>query len=726
MRASPLCWLLVLAASLTLAGNAGAGKVKVWHHNKPGDHDKAQLKNVVLSDTGILRLSHRLRPLAVLDATHVWAVAEDGAGNLYAGTGDEGKVYKIAPDGKTTVAHAATGSQVLSLVVDARGETVYAGTGPEAQVVRIDRRGAKVLCELRASYVWALAVDPKGGNLYAATGPHGKVYRVTPEGKASVFYDTKQDHVLCLAVGPNGTVYAGTDRTGRVYRIDGKGKGFVLYQAPQSEVRTLILADDALYVGTSGTKRRSPGGASGSAGGATARLVKQSAAAHAAALKEAEKEARGAGEGKASDKAPAKGKEPAKGAPAAAPSTPATGENSVYRIGLDGAVREVMRHKVLVLSLLRDGKRFYVGTGMSGQLFEVDEATRERSEIARLDNGQVLGLLRRKDGAVVVAAGDPGKLYALEDAHVARGTVVSEVLDAKLVSRWGSLRWRARTPGKTAVSVAVRSGNVLEPDETWSAWSDEQGDGDEATIAAPAARFLQYRVTLTTDDPAVTPSLDALTIRYATTNQAPEVTKVEVPDVNAMNLDCAKKLKLKWSATDANEDELRYRLYVKKDGWDRWVQLEEEHERTDYEWDTTTTPSGVYRLRVVASDHVDNPEKEALTGARVSEPFVVCHTPPEVTVKTAGTEGGRVAVEATATSPLLRLTAASYAINGKKWVNVFPADGLFDSKRETFKFRTEALKPGAYVLVLKVTDAAGNTGTADVVFTVPTPRVAKK
>jgi sugar lactone lactonase YvrE len=709
----------VLAASLSLAGNAAAGKVKVWHHNKPGDHDKAQFKGIVLSDTGTMRLSQRLKPLATLEATHVWAVVEDRAGNLYAGTGDEGKVYRVAPDGKTTVVHSGESTQVLSLAVDSRGETVYAGTGPTAQVVRIDRHGAKVLCELHASYVWALALDPKSGALYAGTGPHGKVYRITPEGKASVFYDTKQDHVLCLAVGPDGTVYAGTDRTGRVYRIDGKGKGFVLYQAPQSEVRTLSLGDNALYVGTSGTKRRSPGGAGSTVSGATARLVKQSTAAQAAALKEK-------GEPVANDKPAARSKEATKGSPASAPAMPASGENSVYRIGPDGAVREVLRHKVLVLSLLRDGKHFYVGTGMAGQVFDVDEATRERSEIARLDHGQVLGLLRKKDGKVVVAAGDPGKLYVLEDAHVARGTVVSEVLDAKLVSRWGSLRWRARTPGKTAVSMSVRSGNVLEPDETWSAWSDEQTDGDEATVTAPAARFLQYRITLSTDDPAVTPSLDALTIRYATTNQAPEVTRVEVPDLNATNLESGKKLKLKWSATDANEDELRFRLFVKKDGWERWVQLEDDHDKTEYEWDTTTTPSGVYRLKVVASDHVDNPEKEALTGTRVSEPFVVCHAPPAVTVKTAGVEDGRMSIEATATSPLLRLTAASFAVNGKKWVNVFPADGLFDSKRETFKFRTEALKPGAYVLVLKVTDAAGNTGTGDVVFTVPAAGVAKK
>ena len=85
-----------------------------------------------------------------------------------------------------------------------------------------------------------------------------------------------------------------------------------------------------------------------------------------------------------------------------------------------------------------------------------------------------------------------------------------------------------------------------------------------------------------------------------------------------------------------------------------------------------------------------------------------------------------MAIEATAASPLVRLTSASFAVNGKKWVNVFPTDGLFDSKRETFKFRTDALKPGTYVLVLKVQDAAGNTGSGDVVFTVPSRSVTRK
>jgi hypothetical protein len=295
---------------------------------------------------------------------------------------------------------------------------------------------------------------------------------------------------------------------------------------------------------------------------------------------------------------------------------------------------------------------------------------------------------------------------------------MSEVLDAKLVSRWGALRWQADAPDKTAVTVSVRSGNVAEPDDTWSDWSAELTDPQKATAAAPPARFFQYRVTLRSDDPAASPAVRGLTVRYQSVNQAPEVTKVEAPDLNAVNLDTPKKLKFKWAAQDANEDELTYAVFVRKEGWKNWVPVEEELDKTEYEWDATASPDGVYRVKVVASDRKDNPDGEALTGERASNPFVVCHTPPAVTVKVTGVDGDQAVVEATAASPLARLTAASFAVNGKKWVNVFPADGLFDDKTETFKFKTDGLKPGTYVLVLRVRDAAGNTGSADVTFTV--------
>jgi hypothetical protein len=713
MRSLPLTALVALLA----AHPAAAGKVKVWQAHAPADYDRAALRGAVISSEGALRLSRRLEPLPGLQAEHVWDVVEDAAGNLYAATGDEGKIFKITPGGEVTVAYAGPDSQVLCLARGGDG-AVYAGTGPGGRVVRLDPDGtAKVFYASPESYVWALAFDADGTTLYAATGPKGRVYKITPGGEGTVFFQTWQDHVLSLARAADGTLYAGTDKDGLVYRIDVAGKGFVLFQAAQSEVRTLLVTPDAIYAGTGAAGRKRSTGSSGEAVSALPAAPKGEVAAQPVARR-------------AGDAAPAalassvggKERDGERGSPAPAPSAPAAGENSVYRIAPDGAAREVFRDRAMVLGLDRRRGRLFVGTGLDGRLFEIDEAIRERTEIARLDHGLVHKLYRRQDGAVVVATGDPGRLYLLRDGYKSQGTAVSEVLDAKLTSRWGALRWRADRPAGTRVSVAVRSGNVGEPDDTWSAWSAEQTDPQAATAAAPAARYLQYRVTLATTDAAVTPTLHRLSVRYATANQAPEVTALEVPDPESgppKESKDPKKLRLKWTATDPNEDELAYSVYARKEGWADWVLLEEGLAKPEWEWDTTTTPAGVYRVKVVASDRPDNPDGEALSAERLSGPVVVAHDPPAVTVRVAAVEGDRAVIEADAADALSRLAGAAYSINGRKWINVFPTDGLFDDKRESFRFTTEALPPGTYVLVLRVRDAAGNTGTGDAVFTIP-------
>jgi hypothetical protein len=713
--------IATLAVIGLLPSQGQAAKVKVWHHHTLGHYEKAQFNHTVLSNEGALRLARQLRPLATLEATHVWDVVEDHAGNLLVATGDEGKIFKVAPDGTITVAYTSEDSQVLCLALAQNG-TVYAGTGPSGRLMQIAPDGkARVLFQSPESYVWCLAIDPATQTVYAGTGPKGRIYEVTSQGKPRVFYTTKQDHILALARGADGLLYAGTDRDGLIYRIDARGKGFVLYSTPQSEVRSLLVTSDGVYAGTGSPTRRRGGVSSASGGSRTSAYP--SGGMSSISLSSGRERARTAlSESKASSSAGAlaaseESADKSAGAPAAA--VPTVGENSLYHIAPDGAVRELFRERAMLLSLLRQDGRLFIGTGMDGQLFEVDETTKERSELARLDHGQIQCLRRRHDGSMVLGTGDPGKLYALQNRYAAHGTVLSDILDAKLISKWGSLRWRADVPAGTSVSVSLRSGNTPEPDGTWSDWSAEQTDAEQATIAAPTARFLQYRVTLATTDPARTPTVHSVALRYMTTNQAPEITSIIVPDLDAVNLDNPKKLKFRWTATDPNEDELAYDVYIRKDGWDNWVLLEEELDRTEYEWDTTTTPSGLYRIKIVASDRKDNGPQECLSSKRISQAFAVAHEAPTVTIKVAGKEGDKLILEAKAVDPLVRLTSASYALNGKKWINLFPSDGLFDSKMEMFRIKTDALKPGTYVVVLRVRDAAGNTGSGDVVFTVP-------
>src|SRR5262249_49894023 len=177
----------------------------------PKDYDKAQFQQAVVSSEGRVTLARWLKPLAAkgpVDAARIWDVVEDRDGNLIVATGDEGKIFKVTPDGQVSVLFETGDSQVLCLLVAADG-AIYAGTGPHGQVVRLDPAGAAPrVFKTPSSYIWALAADEKDGSLYAATGPHGRIYRIA-DGKATTFFQCKQEHVLSIARSADGTIYAG-------------------------------------------------------------------------------------------------------------------------------------------------------------------------------------------------------------------------------------------------------------------------------------------------------------------------------------------------------------------------------------------------------------------------------------------------------------------------------------------------------------------------------------
>src|SRR5579875_3628037 len=128
----PSRWMWVAAVIWMYPSLLLAAKVKVWHQNTPAQYDKAQLKQVVLSNEGVLRLSRQLRPLTKIDAAHVWDIVEDREGNLVVATGDEGKIYKVTPEGKPILLYAGEQSEVLCLTRASDG-SIYAGTGPQGQ-----------------------------------------------------------------------------------------------------------------------------------------------------------------------------------------------------------------------------------------------------------------------------------------------------------------------------------------------------------------------------------------------------------------------------------------------------------------------------------------------------------------------------------------------------------------------------------------------------------------
>jgi hypothetical protein len=684
-------------------------KVETWRHEGASAFGKGHREEVVISDGGRVCLAQAIQGTAKLDAARVWDLARAKDGVVFAATGNDGKVFRREARGEWTVAFDSPDSQALSLAVAPDGK-VFAGTGPGGSVVEVsDPKHPASRPDSRVQYVWDLAVDPRG-NLYAATGPNGQLWKRSVDGAWSLLLDSKHGHLLCVAIGPDGTIYTGSDGEGLIYRVGSDGKASVVYDAPQNEIRALLVAPDgAIFAGTaaeaggSGGSGRSstlfseagsPSRPPGSAPLAAAAVQKDEApnAAEVIAMKPVSSQVGGT----------------------ASPKPPSPGDNSVYRIGSDGVPREVFRSKALIYALAWMNDRLYVGTGPEGQLFEIRDLGREWSLTARLDHGQILALLADPKDGLLIGAGDPGAVLRLEPGHVASGTLTSDILDARLISRFGAMSWKAETPSGTSISVKVRSGNVGEPDATWSAWSPEQSDPASAFAKVPPGRFAQYQVKLATTDPASTPELRSLSIRYQTANLPPEIAKVDVPDVGAADGATRQtRLALRWEATDPNGDDLSYTLHFRKDGWPDWVKLGEEPlTEANFAWDTSAVPDGTYRIRVTASDRPSNGPTEALVRDRVSDSFLVDHQSPSVSV-VAKPGGASVAIK----DDLTRIVKAAYALDGGEWMPIFPDDGLFDTPNESITIPLPNLKPGTHVLMVRATDAAGNLGTGDLVIT---------
>ncbi len=718
IKLSVLLFASIFLLTLGVLDSASA-KLETWRQETSVAFSKGKREGVVISDNGVARLAQAIEPTSKVDATRVWDLARTGQGAIFAATGDSGQVFRREgkDDAPWTVAFDATDTQALSLAALPDGR-VFAGTGPSGQVVEVSSaEHPSSRPDPGVQYIWDLAVDPKGV-LFAATGPTGQLWKRATDGKWSLLLDSKRTHLLSVAVGPDGAVYAGSDGEGLIYRVGSDGKASVVYDAPQSDIRTLQFGPDgALYAGTAAETGGGSGGGSGRPfPGIPPGLSTPSATSAATEVVAADPRQDPPKQDPPKKELirPVPPAPPSGGTSAPKPLTP--GENAVYRIGTDGVAREVFRVKALIFALAWQEDRLLVGTGPEGQLYAVRELGRESAPIAKLDNGQILALLAEPKGGLLIGAGDPGAVFRLGSGYVARGTLTSDVLDAKLISRFGALTWRSELPEGTSATLQVRTGNVGEPDSTWSEWSAEQTAPDASQAHSPPGRFAQYRATLATRDPADSPALRAVTLRYQTVNLPPEITKIDVPDLSAGDgVTRQTKLTLRWDVNDPNGDDLSYSLHIRKEGWPDWVRLGKEAQtESNYAWDTTAAPAGLYRLRVTASDRPSNNGDETLSRERVSEPFLIDHQSPVVTV-TPKSLGASVTLK----DDLTRLVKAAYALDGGDWVPIFPEDGLFDTPSESLSISLPDLKPGPHVLVVRATDAAGNLGAGDALLVAP-------
>lgn len=720
-----LCLIIIgAAASLTYSGQP-----VIWQISTRGELLKGDARGVSISDTGVLMLAPNLTEVFNTEQAFVWSTAADNQGNVYLGTGHDGKIFRVSADGRGALFYDAAELDVTALAAGRDG-SLFAGTSPDGKVYRLGANGqAEVFFDPADKYIWSLAVMGDG-SLAVGTGDSGKLYRVRTTGakpESSLLISTNQTHVMSLAVTAQGDLIAGTDPGGLVLRISPEGKAFALFDAPLREIHALApAADGSIYAlalseaASTGRQSSTPIPAPQPAeGGAT-----PTASVTITAIDEGG--------------APIQ----TQGQPGRSRTDISAARSAVFRILPDGANDVVWSSPTVtafaVAPALQAGS-VLIGTADKGRVYSVTNDGRD-TLLLQSPEAQISSFIVR--GAQIYAASsNQGKLFRFGKDLVVEGSYESPVRDAKLTATWGRVWWR----GSGNVELQTRTGNGEQPDSTWSDWSAAYKDPQGNQITSPRARFIQWRATLRAAGSGGPTWMEDTSVAYLPRNVAPEVlsitslpigvglqqvAQIQVdPNLESSGLDPSlfgavaqvppRRLfqrgarSFQWQAEDRNGDTLEYAIYYRPLNENTFRLLRDKLRDNFYTIDGATLADGRYVIKVIASDAPDNPLGQALFGERLSEPVDIDNTPPVLRAVQGPNSGATRAVfeVVDATGKVKR---ADFSIDGSLWTPVFPDDGIADSGSERYTIEIPALGPGEHTVSLRAFDGSGNVGTLSV------------
>lgn len=706
----------------------GSGPV-FWRVNTRAEIEKGEARGVAIADNGTLTLAPQFTEVFDTKQAYVWSAVADGRGNLYLGTGHEGRVFKVDAAGKGALLYKTSELDVMALAVDAQGN-IYAGTAPDGKVYRITPSGeARVFFEPKTKYIWSLAFDAQG-RLYVGTGDKGVIYRVPPDGKGEPFVNTTQTSITSLRVDAAGNLIAGTDPGGLVLRIAPDGKTYALFDSAQREIRDLALGRNGeIYaLALSETAGSGAGNTAQSGTAPTTPVVVSDEGGVTVTITDVQV----LDSGSSSTASSTSG------------SSGSQAKAALYRLDGNGGSDVLWESKdmaAFAVSLnTSDEKRWaLVGTGQKGRVYLV-APSRKPMMYAQLPEAQVSRLLQTGQDVFAVTS-NLGKLYRANPAS-ASGTYTSSVREAATGASWGRLSWL----GEGVVELQTRSGNTATPDSTWSDWSAPITNPEGDAIKSPAARFIQWRATFKRAAGKPEPSLREVTVSYLPRNVAPRINSITVlpvgvalqtlpqqpTDNNAelAGLDSSVlgnvpsipprrtfqrgAISLQWQADDRNGDGLEYAVYYRSALGTEFYPLKADLRENYFTLDANALPDGRYVFKVVASDAAANPGNLALRDEQETEPIEIDNTPPIVSADAPRLQGNKVEVIFRANDATSIIRRAEFQLDGGEWRAVYPSDGIADARREEFRVTLELPDVRPHVLAFRVFDANANIGATQV------------
>ena len=720
-----ICVLLVLDLQAVVP--------KKWELRTKEDFLKGKFNGLSLSSSGVISVGPRLEKWELPAEEFYLSLVLAPNGVVFLGTGHSGKVYRLGSDRKAELYFQAAEMDVTALALDAKGQ-LYAATSPNGKIYRISARGkGEEFFDPQEKYIWDLMFTEKG-SLLAAVGESGGIYEISPAGEGRLVLKAKANHILCLKRHPSGDIFAGSGGRGLLYRLSPGGKVSVVLESSYEEIRSLDFDREGnVYFTASGqAAKSSTTSAASPSSSSTSDKSEPEVAVAISAIAALDVDLL---------------------IPQSESSSPSSGKSStsargaIFQVSADGLARKLWssdEEMPYELFYEPESKKLIFGTGPQGRIYALDGE--EKAELLTQAASEQIFQLALSAGKILVVGNNPCFLGQLPLQQNFSGEYLSPVLDAKIPATWGRISWEAEVPTGSVIQVQSRSGNTAEPDETWSDWSPPYLKSGEKVLS-PNGRYLQVKVSLKAQSGQKLPQLSRVTVFYLQANVAPVIEKLEIlppnqvylkpPDQeeSILGLDRVSKEKnvrkdkdrdifispkkalrqgfrtITWEASDANDDQLSYNVYIKKENESSWRLLQDKISEKLLSFDTRNFSDGTYFIKLEATDQPSNPAGTEKKVEKISQPFIIDNSLPVVKNFQARRNGDRLEISFEVEDSYSYIEEVKFLIKPEDWQVVFPDDGLCDSQKESFKFSVRLTAQTDNLILIRVRDSFGNLGT---------------
>lgn len=516
--------------------------------------------------------------------SEVYAMAfHDGA--LYVGSSPDGKVYRVDPaSGKSTVFFDPKQAYIWSMVFLPNGDLAL-GTGVEGKLFRVKPDGTgSVLFDSPETHIRSLAVKPDG-TLLAGGAAKGRIYEIRPDGSAHALYDSALNEIPAIYVDKNGIGWAAG--VSGVLPSSTPAKT----QPPQTPAQQ--------HPATNATPEQKEGEPSGNVEvtfsfddqntavtpqSGNAELYRINPDGFVEVVRKFDREMiydlSGAPDGGVLVATGPQGRiyEFRGGEMSLLASVPEKQVVSISTVGSD-----------TIITTTNSGAVYRMGSGVSSRP-EYRSAVKDTERFSRFGHYQIVGDdIGKSRVAIAFRSGNTRS----PDATWSAWSAPSAATDGAVgVPPGRYLQWRVTAPDPAAataideVTVGYENRNVAPII-------------DAVTVLDPAVVYI------TGAYPQAPQVVEATNPdQYGIFTSLEPARNTNEPGKKMFRKGFRT---ITWRAHDDNGDSLRYSLFFRRKGSDNWLRLRQNMDETSMNFDTSQLPDGIYELRLVASDIPDNP-----------------------------------------------------------------------------------------------------------------------